>query len=54
MNERREKGLAKELERNEEFAAPEANQLKWHVQHMREDLSLLCYLVGLSILLQFF
>jgi hypothetical protein len=56
MNERRETGFAKELERNDELAdaAPEGHQLKWHVQHIREDLSLLCFLMMLSIMAQFF
>jgi hypothetical protein len=51
LNEKREAGLAKEFERNEKFAAtaPETNQLKWHVRHMREDLSLLCFLVALLL-----
>lgn len=38
-----------EAERNARFAPPDDRQMRWHIQHIREDLRLLCYLVGAGV-----
>ncbi len=45
----RERGLQKEYERNPKFSAPETDQLKWAVRHIREDINLLCHLMFIAV-----
>jgi hypothetical protein len=48
----RERQLAKEFERNEKFAPPESDQLKWDFRHIREDINLLCHLMMILVTLE--
>jgi hypothetical protein len=47
----RERGLKQEYERNKNFEAPETEQLKWDMRHIREDISLLCHLMTFAVIL---
>jgi hypothetical protein len=53
LPEQHEKDLRNQYKQNDQSPPPETDQLKWHVQHIREDLSLLCKLVGFLIMLQY-
>lgn len=50
----RERGLQKEYENNPKFDAPETDQLKWAVRHIREDINLLCHLMFIVVILLLF
>ena len=41
----RNRQLSREENRNDQFAAPQDSQVRWHIRHMRQDLMLLCGLV---------
>jgi hypothetical protein len=44
--------IQRELKNNKSFAGPDDQQVRWHIQHMREDVALLCKLVMVLIGLQ--
>ena len=43
--------LSKEIGANEKFTRPDEQQVAWHVQHTREDIIYLCYLVLLGFVI---
>jgi hypothetical protein len=47
----RQKGLQKEYDRNPLHEAPDTDQLKWDLRHIREDINLLCHLAFIVVIL---
>jgi hypothetical protein len=43
-----------ETKANETFAAPDDQQIRWHIRHLREDLSLVVKLLFLIVFMLFF
>lgn len=46
--------LNKEIDRNDHFPAPDDRQLKWHIQHMRQDIisiTRILYLIFIILLI---
>ena len=46
----------RESERNDKFAAPSDQQIRWHIRHIRQDIRLIAtyvmlYLVAITVLL---
>ena len=49
----RDKALRDEYDRNEKSSAPPEQQIRWHIQHMREDMMLLCHQQSIANCLRF-
>jgi hypothetical protein len=47
----RQRSLQKEYDKNPQFDAPDTDQLKWDLRHIREDINLLCHLIFAVVVL---
>jgi hypothetical protein len=49
----RAKALRDEYDQNEKSSPPSEQQIRWHIQHMREDMMLLCQQYSIANFLLF-